>query len=285
MNVRRNHRSLSAAEKKVFVDAILKLKATDSEMVPGKQSRYDDFVQVHKNAMFGPDMFMPMPHRGPLFFPWHRIMLRQFELALQKASGAPNLAIPYWDWSISGDSNPFTPDFMGGDGDAAQRHKVTIGPFAHSAGHFEVRVWDEDQGDPFLRREFGTEFNAKLPTPDLETSALAKVPYSPGTQCWEVNAEIYLHNPVHNWVGGNMAERTSPNDPIFFLHHCYIDLLWERWKQQHPTAVPYLPLSGVPGMDFGSTLVFNAQGKPAPWNGSWTVKDTISTADLGYTYG
>lgn len=35
-----------------------------------------------------------------------------------------------------------------------------------------------------------------------------------------------LHNRVHNWMGGSMGPGTSPNDPIFFLHHAYVDKLW-----------------------------------------------------------
>ena len=81
-----------------------------------------------------------------------------------------------------------------------------------------------------------------------------------------------------------MADATSPNDPVFFLHHCYIDLLWEKWRTQHPTSAPYLPASGMPGYDLASTLVFNKTGKPAPFVGSWKVLDTLSTTSLGYTY-
>ena len=81
-----------------------------------------------------------------------------------------------------------------------------------------------------------------------------------------------------------MGDATSPNDPVFFLHHCYIDLLWEKWKKQHPTSDPYLPASGTPGYDLASKLVFNKAGKPAPWAGSWKVKDTLDTTSLGYTY-
>ena len=81
-----------------------------------------------------------------------------------------------------------------------------------------------------------------------------------------------------------MADATSPNDPVFFLHHCYIDLLWERWKQQHPSSPPYLPVSGGHGLDLSSTLVFNKTGRPAPFTGSWKVKDTLNTSGLGYTY-
>jgi tyrosinase len=70
MNTRKNHVNMTAAEKKAFISAVLALKNTaNSVLKPGKMKRYDDFVRVHKNAMMGPDMIMPMPHGGPLFFP------------------------------------------------------------------------------------------------------------------------------------------------------------------------------------------------------------------------
>lgn len=285
MDVRQNHRNMTAAQKSAFVSAILLLKnKVDSVLNPGKQSRYDDFVQIHKNAMMGPDMFMPMPHRGPLFFPWHRVLLRQFERALQSAAQDSSITVPYWDWSLTGPNSPFTDDFFGGDGDSAQNHRVITGPFAFGQKNFEIRVWDDTSGDSGLRREFGTDPTATLPSAADVASALTKIPYSPGPGSWEVTCEGGLHNPVHRWVGGNMEDATSPNDPIFFLHHCYIDLLWEQWKKQHPSTAPYLPTSGGNGLDLTSTLVFNNSGRPAPWVGAWKVQDTLDTQKLGYTY-
>jgi tyrosinase len=285
MNTRKNHADMSVAEKAAFVSAVLALKNNvDSVLNPGNMNRYDDFVQVHKNAMMGPDMFMPMPHGGPLFFPWHRVLLRQFELALQSAVSDPSIAIPYWDWELSGNNNPFTADFMGGDGDAAQGHHVVSGPFAYAHNQFRIRVWDGTSGDAGLLREFGTDPTAYLPTPTQVASALTKVPYSPGPNSWERTCEGGMHNPVHRWIGGNMGDATSSNDPIFFLHHCYIDLLWENWRKQHPTSAPYLPAAGTPGYDLASTLVFNKAGKPAPWAGSWKVQDTLDTIGLEYAY-
>ena len=41
-----------------------------------------------------------------------------------------------------------------------------------------------------------------------------------------------FHNGVHLWVGGAMkAVGTSPYDPVFYLHHAYIDYLWEKWRK------------------------------------------------------
>lgn len=81
-----------------------------------------------------------------------------------------------------------------------------------------------------------------------------------------------------------MGDATSPNDPVFFLHHCYIDLLWEKWRKQHPTSAPYLPASDTQGYDLESILVFNKAGNLEPWAGLWKVQDTLDTSSLGYAY-
>ncbi|SEG08636.1 tyrosinase family protein [Nitrosomonas ureae] len=52
-----------------------------------------------------------------------------------------------------------------------------------------------------------------------------------------------LHNRIHMWVAGSMSPGTSPNDPVFFLHHCNIDRLWALWQyrnpgQNYPLVVP-----------------------------------------------
>ena|SRR5437899_7776837 len=286
MDVRRNHRDLTSVQKKKFVDAVLKLKNNvDSVLHPGVQKRYDDFVEIHKNAMVnGPAMIMPMPHGSPLFYPWHRILLRQFELALQAAMNDKSITLSYWNWDYSGAENPFTADFLGGDGDLAQGGRVISGSFAYAAGHFPIRVWDDPTGDPWLRREFGEDSTAWLPTASDVAAGLGKTKYWPGPSSFERVSEGVLHNPVHRWVGGNMADATSPNDPVFFLHHAFLDLLWERWKTQHPTAAPYTPTHGAPGHDVTSTLVFNAPGEPAPWTGSWTIHQALTPAGLGYSY-
>merc|ERR1740131_560853 len=52
-----------------------------------------------------------------------------------------------------------------------------------------------------------------------------------------VEGQGYMHNLVHNFLNGTMSiiEATA-NDPIFFLHHCFIDSLMERWLRKH---MPY----------------------------------------------
>ena len=39
-----------------------------------------------------------------------------------------------------------------------------------------------------------------------------------------------MHNKVHVYIGGLMRDvPTSSNDPIFWLHHCNVDRLYEKW--------------------------------------------------------
>ena len=38
------------------------------------------------------------------------------------------------------------------------------------------------------------------------------------------------HGGPHVWVGGDMATFCSPSDPVFWLHHGFIDCLWEWFR-------------------------------------------------------
>ena len=70
-----------------------------------------------------------------------------------------------------------------------------------------------------------------------------------------------MHNRVHLWVSGEMmfshegghedkegpfgtmAWNSSPNDPVFFLHHANVDRIWTQWMERHGRV--YEPESGV----------------------------------------
>ncbi|HEU5284966.1 MAG TPA: tyrosinase family protein, partial [Sphingomicrobium sp.] len=94
-----------------------------------------------------------------------------------------------------------------------------------------------------------------------------------------------LHNRVHLWVGGSMVPMTSPNDPVFFLHHCFIDKIWADWQaanealwreQGYPgTAPQYNPVSGGP-------VGHNLDDRLTPW--TRTISEVLSSSALGYHY-
>ncbi len=93
-----------------------------------------------------------------------------------------------------------------------------------------------------------------------------------------------LHATVHMYVGG-MNEQgqpgalndtaTSPNDPIFWLHHVNIDRIAEAWWSTHDYQ--YLPVSGGPRGDNINDVVWPFSDKT---NGDMAKPVT----QIGYTY-
>lgn len=79
------------------------------------------------------------------------------------------------------------------------------------------------------------------------------------------------HNKVHNNLGtsttGWMPSLLSSVDPIFFLHHCNVDRIWNVWtRQQEERGLSPLPTADEAGRFNPEGFLFyvNAAGDPAP---------------------
>nr|WP_202451137.1 tyrosinase family protein [Streptomyces sp. SID4948] len=229
-----------------FVKAVLEVK---------RLGRYDKYVSLH-SRYFAADgeSGLRVAHMAPTFFPWHRHFLIVFERELQLID--PGVSIPYWDWTrdSSASSKLWADDFMGGNGRSSDGQVMT-GPFAYRNGGWPIVFGVTEER--YLTRNLGRpDRPLKLPSAAELTGALAIATYdtapwnsSPHTQGfrnriegWTVSDKAggYLHNRVHQWVGGHMIGASSPNDPVFWLHHAFIDLIWVRWQRQHRTS-RYLP--------------------------------------------
>ncbi|WP_420167302.1 tyrosinase family protein [Streptomyces violaceoruber] len=246
MYTRKNQRDLTRTEKRRLVDAILKLK---------RLGRYDDFVVMHREYYVMDTERRSRPaHMTPSFFPWHRQYLLEFEKALQRVDAG--VSVPYWDWTRDNTptSSLWAEDFLGGNGRPGDR-RVTTGPFAYAAGNWSVGRGVTDEH--YLTRNFGRPGSnpVSLPTGDDLARALKDPVYdtepwnSVCTQGFRNRVEgwgirgvrtVGLHNRVHQWVGGPMAGAASPEDPVFWLHHSFIDLIWDRWRTAHPKSA-YVP--------------------------------------------
>ncbi|MFI6881076.1 tyrosinase family protein [Streptomyces sp. NPDC050400] len=272
VHTRQNQNTFSTAQKRRFVDAVLALK---------RSGRYDEFVRTHIDFYVGDgDGALRVAHMTPSFFPWHRKFLLEFERALQKKD--PGVTVPYWDWTV--DRTPavslWGEDFLGGNGRRSDR-QVTTGPFARRHGNWTVTEAVTD-GD-FLMRDFGrpqapvdlpskaelagamdeTQYDAK-PWNSLSAGGfrnkLEGWPTRRGDRTW------FNHNRVHRWVSGHMLGAGSVNDPVFWLHHAFVDLCWSRWRRRHPDVDPYLPLER-PGLgDPQHGRVLAAGDVMPPWN-------------------
>jgi tyrosinase len=242
-------------------------------------STYDLFVAWHHLAMMTPTPAPPAPnplsrnsaHRGPVFLPWHRIMLLLLEGNLQRVLNDATFGLPYWDWATDGDqpaaaqpgSAVWGPACLGGSGSP-----VTTGPFAYNSADpasWRVRIAGTSSGtlravNRGLVRTLGRDV-ATLPSNADVSDALGLGDYDQAdwdtdsdgfrnrTEGWASGGplEPWLHNRVHVWVGGDMSPSTSPNDPVFYLNHCNEDRIWEGWLQKYGRTY-------VPDMTAGAEL-------------------------------
>lgn len=291
MTYRKSVRELTREEKDEFVEAVWSLK---------ESGEYAKYVRWHVEAVMNPTLapgetvppgapeadFRNSAHRGPAFLPWHREFLRRFERNLRSA--APGVTLPYWDWTEdAGSSDPSSDvfewsrdleDLVGGDGDPNDDDYVKTGPFAYRPDDPEERSWTIlDPGlleivpyDPPKRREVDPlQWNASS--------------YPSFRNVLEGFVDVYgdrtpaFHNFVHVWVGGSIAAHTSPNDPVFFLHHCFVDELWAEWQREHPRK-GYVPTSdedAPPGHGLDDPM--------HPWDDA-TPAAVLDHRDLGYRY-
>ncbi|MFJ4786437.1 tyrosinase family protein [Streptomyces sp. NPDC088794] len=268
---RKDVSTLTAAERKRFVKAMLEVK---------RRGEYDEFVRTHIEyyTADGEDG-LRAAHMTPSFLPWHRQFLLELEKALRRVDSS--VSVPYWDWTRNrtATSAPWTKDLLGGNGRSSD-HQVTTGPFAYGTGNWTIKEGVTD--GEFLTRDLGRARDPMtLPTKSELESALAEPVYdfSPwdstltkgfrnklegwgtgrGTVSWR------NHNRVHRWVGGVMLGGASVNDPVFWLHHAFIDLQWSRWQSRHRGA-RYLPATPPGPANRQHGRIVARREKMPPWN-------------------
>ena len=249
MRVRKNAVFLSDDEWSHYCNAIVALKHT---FPPGSAvSIYDEFVAIHvcvwglRFGTTGPAAGVDGAHNGPAFLPWHREFLRRYELALLAVD--PTVSLPYWNWGFGSEwetDHLFHDDRMGPRGGL-----VSTGYFAEAATPQNPLGWSIH---PNLRR-FGTgamrrtgnQGAGALPSRDAVLETLRKTSYSAFRSALEAGTGLNaiggagMHNGVHTWVSGDMGAMSSPNDPIFFMHHAQIDRIWAIWQRNHPGIANY----------------------------------------------
>nr|QXF78596.1 tyrosinase 3 [Pinctada fucata] len=240
--LRKEIRMLTLEERRRFFNALNALK-NDTTVTP---NMYDFIALFHTRSDI-----VRRSHFGPSFLGWHRIYLLRLEFALKQKDA--RVSLPYWDSSIEGEMEDatisilWTPSFFGNAFNEVER-----GPFGH---------WTTPDGQR-LRRNIGflgslirrsdiegMIVNARNHS-DVVRSGFDSVTFSEST----IEAE---HDNVHAWVGGTMSGLlTAAFDPLFFLHHCFIDLIWEKLREG-------LRQKNVdPESDYPDTIGDQAAGSP-----------------------
>jgi tyrosinase len=174
-------------------------------------------------------------HMSWFFLAWHRMYLYHFEELIRSViANDPQVsdevksswALPYWDYTKDEASRMLPPAF------AAQK----------LPGGQDNPLFDDSRNVALNNRTGRLTENAVKITEALKPVRFVTHGLDAGFAGPKTKWHHYLppgamgpvegtpHGSVHNMVGGNMSSLdTAPRDPIFWLHHCNIDRLWEVW--------------------------------------------------------
>ncbi|KAH8826787.1 hypothetical protein DL96DRAFT_1709936 [Flagelloscypha sp. PMI_526] len=225
---RKDWTTLTDSEKSSYISAVRCLHGVSSVSgIVGAVSKYDDFVGTHIDQV-------SIIHFVGQFLPWHRYMMWAYENALRTDCGYSG-AQPYWN-EIA-DAGAFTSSALlqandlsfGGDGDASNNNCVSTGPFANLTLH----VGPGTQVTNHCLSRAVSDRGSDAAAQSYVDTCLAYTDFSSAWQCIESTP----HAAGHAGVGSEMVNvASSPNDPLFFMHHTFIDKLWYDWQQVSPST-------------------------------------------------
>src|SRR4051794_2912929 len=171
-------------------------------------------------------------HGSWYFLPWHRGYLATFEAVVAakvKELTGDDWALPYWNYLDS--SNPdarrvpqaFLADKLpNGDANPLKKYPRRPGLSALQPGRrdaFSLAAMKEN--DFIVGNDGSIGFGGGITGDFVQFGG------------WTGDIENNPHNTVHRLIGGNDGYMADPRlaglDPLFWLHHCNIDRMWEAW--------------------------------------------------------
>lgn len=142
------------------------------------------------------------------------MMFCRYEQALQEE--VPGVMLPYWASSLDAEMTDATDsviwtDLFAGNGNGS----VKTGPFAN---------WITVTGQLTRAIGQGQLMDMKRVQDTINNH------YNHDTFGVDLEGQ---HDNVHLYVGGQMGDiKVAPSDPIFFMHHAYVDCIWEQFREK-----------------------------------------------------
>ena len=156
------------------------------------------------------------------FLPWHRLMLHEFEGVIREVLHDEDFTLPYWNPVTGSPGDLVVPAVFRQPGTTL--YDATRWPWVNGGERIDV-LW----------RDW------------LSLDCLNETSYidSPtGSLGFNPRLDLNPHFLTHIALGGDMSDfATVGGDPIFYLHHCNLDRIWESWNRlgnKNPTDPKYL---------------------------------------------
>lgn len=211
-NIRKNYLEMSPTEITDYRAALNLVWAGGTSAV-GKGTY---FATIHANH-FGTNIHSARGD-GSNFTSFHRFMLLHYEMMLKTSSTTYNyLCLPYWDWRNDPPKTTALPV------SATNNPRFWLFNFIPLTA---IPGWG-------VTRSPSLSDISILPTTASYNTAMANPTFwSATSSAFSSNLESSNHNMPHVWVSGNMGTGTSPRDPIFFIHHCMVDKIWQEYEDK-----------------------------------------------------
>ncbi len=203
--IRKNHLEMTPSEKSTYRNAVIARRDVLIERANHHSTHFNSEIHTRGN-----------PINGTQFLPWHRLFIVDLEQSLRSSgvSNADKITIPYWDWTIENNVSNITWDDFGfldlptlnNNSFNITRGSMTGSGLATTSNLNSMLA-----------------LNSNLPT-SFELASNSSSFFSKRLEHW--------HNAGHNFIGGTMGGFTSPQDPVFYLHHNFVDKLWQDWEDK-----------------------------------------------------
>jgi hypothetical protein len=174
-----------------------------------KSIEFKHFIEAHST-------FFPLIHNSPVFLPFHRIYIQQFELRFMSNL---SFGVPYIDWAIDAknvsNSIIFTENFFGQND---QDGNIINSNFSNIKIAFPA--------NEILKRK------VSIVSGYTDDTRQTIIKLAPTFSNFSKTLEIGIHGLYHSNMIFTMNTVYSPNDPLFFLHHSFIDKMWYEWQMK-----------------------------------------------------
>lgn len=215
---------------------------------PRSASLGDPKADVNDNLPADRDIFWRQcQHNCWFFLPWHRMYLHHFEKIVAdqvKSLGGPeDWALPYWDWTAN-DGDGKIPEALRSPTVGGKKNFLFVlersrpdaqDPNAPDANKGDRIADDGDMDKTFECLDFSVfEGTGKFGGAPARVHG-GQGPVGPIGIPGRGKLEGTPHGTMHTATGGSgwMSSFTQAAlDPIFWMHHCNIDRLWEVWIQR-----------------------------------------------------
>jgi hypothetical protein len=267
-----------------YISALNNLTTTNT-LSPTTNTNFVNIAEIHHNKCHKPPVVMSgvtVSYSEEIFLPWHRSYLHFFERQIN--SSPPNTPVPYINWS---GSKTYIKNLLTAI-DTQFPLNTSVIPQNILTGLDRESNWITNATDMIFSSTGNINAWAKA-----IIIVLAKSKF-----CDFTNALESFHDVVHGTIGGPVYgnglmsyTETAAYDPIFWLHHSYIDYIWARWQCANNSQRYYYTTSNISSsytnytstspqslttIDFLDKFNFNSLIKHP--------KNTIDFLSLGYNY-